>query len=718
MKLKLLILILISCVYTVQGKEIFESNFVNADNLKQWKIIKYTRGKKKGEAMLGRIVSKQRPMVLLSPDKKSWVFIEKTFLGTELPKGRKIKLTIYIQTNNCKKVDLIISDGVSWGGAVKRYSKRHPKKNFAWEKVVAIFERSDTNNLISVAIGLDYRTQGTWVAIDKVVVECADKFSENTEKDTLPDYKVWLESKKIATWVLPKINKCSKDLKTYFGSDKNAMKASKGKLQNLNRIKNILQNRKYICAQETKYVFSSEQLGFLWKICNSLTVFNENTIIMPVKQAVYEMNAAQNAQEMCIIMLRNNFDSINRFKVSLSGDIAKNAKLYRMEYIDKSPDCIRPMTNGAFITLGKRQTSGILMICSTRNINAGEYKGVVTITPFNSKLAVRGKKIKLKVYPIKLPDEMPINTFHWDYTSALKPAWLDFLLAGRVNTFHISKLPGPKAPYDFSALKKAVTNIQNQNSGHQFTLILESWFIRKRGGWKNEYKPWLDALTVVMTELGLKYNNWYLEIYDETLSPEFLTTAKAIKKINPKIRIFSDWIVKDSKVIDNFTPYVDMWSPNVKHLPPKTNDYVKSFERMQASKLPVWTYDCDPQPSQKLSLYRIQPWIARMHNLDGCAYWTTKSCKERRTGKFNYGLTYTDNNGKPLASHRWEEWKNGLEDYLLLYVADQKATKSGDKELKRKVKLAISETIANRNSKKLGLVINKWKKNLLVSLSK
>ncbi|MFA6101832.1 MAG: hypothetical protein WCV67_01985 [Victivallaceae bacterium] len=718
MKLKLLILILISFVYTVQSKEIFKSNFLNDDNLKQWKIMKYTKGEKTGEAMPGRMVNKQRPMILLSPDNKSWGFVEKTFSGTELPKGEKIRLTVYLQTNNCKNVDLIISDGVSWGGDVKRYSKRHPKENFAWEKVVAIFDRSDTNNLISVAIGLDYRTEGTWVAIDTVVVECADKFTENTEKDSLPDYKVWLESKKIATWVLPKINKCSEDLKTYFGADENAMKAFNGELQNLNRIKSIIQNEEYICAQETKYVFSSEQLGFLWKICNSLTFFNENTILTPENQTIYEMNAAQNAQEMCIIMLRNNFDSINRFKVSLSGNIAKNTKLYSMEYIDKSPDCIRPMTNDSFITLGKRQTGGILIICSTRNINAGEYKGVVTITPFNSELAVQEKKIKLKVYPVKLPDEMPINIFHWDYNIALKPAWLDFLLAGRVNTFHISNLPEPKAPYDFSALKKAVTNIQNQNRGHQFTLILESWFVRERGGWKNEYIPWLNALTVVMAELGLKYDNWYLEVYDETLSPEFLTTAKAIKKINPKIRIFSDCIVKDSNVIDNFTPYVDMWSPYVKHLPPETNEYVKSLERMQASKLPLWTYNCDSQPSQELSLYRIQPWIARMHNLDGCAYWTAKSCEERPAGKFNYGMTYTDDNGNPLASRRWEEWKSGLEDYLLLYVADQKATKIGDKELKQKVKLAISETIANRSSPKLGLVINKWKEILLDSLSK
>jgi hypothetical protein len=269
---------------------------------------------------------------------------------------------------------------------------------------------------------------------------------------------------------------------------------------------------------------------------------------------------------------------------------------------------------------------------------------------------------------------MPINVFNFDYKAFRKEKCLDDLIAHRANTFQINI---SSKNFEHYATKELINKLRTRGLIKENSIYFEVWFIRKTG-WKPEYADWIKRFVKYTHEqLGLDYKQWILHIYDETLCPEFVEAAKQIKKIDANVQIFSDWS-GSIKELQAISPYIDVWCPQYRQI----DKMPDAFKYMKTTNKPVWTYECDSMPAKSVLVYHILPLLAFKHELEGVAFWTYSPCRwvNNRAGR-NYGLYYWNKKGDgPIASRRWEIWRDGLDDYLLLYTLKQKF-KSDNKKM-------------------------------------
>jgi len=242
------------------------------------------------------------------------------------------------------------------------------------------------------------------------------------------------------------------------------------------------------------------------------------------------------------------------------------------------------------------------------------------------------------------------------------------LLGHHTNVFNCNALPD--GSNDFSGVAERVSPLRGLG-----LLFVEVWFMRATG-WKPEYEQWVRGAAAAMEAAGLSYDDWVLHIYDETLCPEFLECAKRIKAVEPRIRIFSDFMGTVEQIQD-FAPYVDYWCPYFADL---TKSDGGCLQAMRATGKPIWTYECGSQKTMGLGHCRALPWVSWANNLQGSFNWCYpgSAWDERGIGDINYGHIYAGYRGEPVSSKRWEAWSDGLEDYLLLAAYSEKLAAAGE----------------------------------------
>ena len=469
---------------------------------------------------------------------------------------------------------------------------------------------------------------------------------------------------------------------------------------------------------------------------DSLRVFSENSILPFAPVGDFELYMPQNASGGVLYLLRNNADSSRDFTLKLTGEGAP-ATLYVLEKVDGAQDYPRPIKSGDFIHLGKGETRGVLVQFKTKGVAAGRRDFTFEVLPFHDKLEVRKSTITLNVAPLELPDTMPIRIFHWDYTKANQPEFLAEMIENRVNVFHIYHLPPPDAEnLDFVDLRNAVAAIREAAPELDFSLLVEAAFVPRNGGWKPEYNRWLDKLCEEMAALGIDYDRWWLETFDENLGEAFHATAKAIKDHNPKVRNFSDRLESDTEVIESFLDRLDVWCPGVTQFYPLhyEND-AKAMGMIRASSAECWTYSCSPLPTQPLAELRYQPWVARLHNLDGCCVWTYYVVNQRppSTPMWNHGLFYRNPDGSLTPARRMFQWRAGLEDYLLMEWAlaqddptiqaiaaefQAEVVKATELDCKESTIYSYPERAQSETYNRLGKIVTKYRAELLKQVQK
>ena len=712
------IFFIITMCFNVQSKIIYRSNF-KTEGLKGW----ITKTVNRGTSLPGEIkVSNEaeKSIWLHTPEVGSWGFIIKRFDLQDYV-GKTIKISARVLTNNPKKALFLISCGHNiWGGSNLDVSKTNAKDKDTWSIISVTKKIPPKGSSISVALGFDYSSAQSWMLANEIVVEELDtsssantipvlankklpeivpyytilktgsKYLENL-KASEKTFKLWLENSNSTTYTKNKLNKILHDIRFYKNSLEKVFRAKKG-------IKLALWNKivKFDNKQKTYKLLA-------WGN-ESLELFNTSLYpaeLKPLNRIT--LNAAIGESEGFILFLRNN--SPESIYVKLKAVSKKPSIQFRsMIPVDMAPDAMPLLGKMEVTKLASYETVGVWCSVKTDKLQPGDYSSSIQIIPLDSSIPKQSFSMSLKVHSLKLPAQLPVNVFSFDYSAANSIPRLKYLLNSRVNTFHIHRLPKPDKIMDFSVIELPIKNVQNNIKG-KFTIIFETWFMRKNT-WHPEYATWLQELVKKTKELGLGYSDWYLHIFDESFSDDFYNMAKSIKNVDPKIRIFSDHLAKP-KIIEKFSNVVDAWCPRSNQIPL----YPKGFELMQKSTLPVWTYECDSQPFNSSTYYRLLPWLAFKYKLSGIAYWTANTCSLRRAegSSSNFGMNYHTINGNYIPSRRWLAWKDGLEDYLILSAA-KKLNK--DKLLKQAI-----DNVCNAKQDKILEQISKWRVKLLKAIS-
>ncbi len=313
-----------------------------------------------------------------------------------------------------------------------------------------------------------------------------------------------------------------------------------------------------------------------------------------------------------------------------------------------------------FVPFG--ETRELWITVNTFGARPGLYRGLLRIQSMDPKIDpwILSVPVAVRIWPVELAPTERIRVFNFDYyRGGASDAFLRDLLQHRVNVFALqAPVPDPKTGIaDFSKLDAPVARVK----GHGM-IFFESWFFRAKG-WKPQYARWVRDLVAYMKSKGLGYDDWVLHIFDETLSDRFLNTARAIKKIDPHLRLFSDRMGPPARIAE-FAPVVDFWCPHFRDLTKP------GLEAMRRSGHPVWTYDCGSGKAIPPAHNRALPWCAWHYHLDGVCYWTYFANYGDPWNDFDQGhpdwsKVYTDAAGNPVPSKRWEAWREGLEDWAL-----------------------------------------------------
>ncbi len=651
---------------SLQGQELLRSDFISLEHIQeQWKILNYGEGS--GEYEMLQTDHDEPVLALRTPAANSWIFLIRDFLPEELGDMEELEVAVAILTNQPEKATVVISDGVSYGNRIWRDSVQLGNTALEWEVIRVRIKRSRPENLLSVAAGLDYNSEGTFLAIGGITV-CAD---ESGRLD-IPNGALQIPARYVLPAERAVVEKTALQLKAmeFPTADFAGTAAVRNSLKSMENFLTVLGEGIVPVNLFRQAKQEAIKWGIACRVVDNMATFNKQTLVAPAAVALQEKMMPRNAADEMLLLIHNYHTESQNIQIRVNGSIAPFSTLYQLEYVEGHPDYPRIFASGEMITLPAGETVGIQLQFNTRDVAAGHYWGQLEMIPFDTAFEVQSIPVRVAVTNLRLPEQMPLDIFHWDYSLAADQAGLRFLIENRVNMFHFAFRGEPGEKDEFAVLERMIDNIRAVAPELKFTIFVEVWFVLQNGGWTPSYNTWLDRLVAVFEASGLGYEDWYLCIYDESLDNVFLDSARAIKAHDPEVRIFSDHLVDNEDQISSFVGVVDAWCPLARQFPPVTDQFATELDIIRESGKPNYVYNCDCEPAQDLALYRGQPWLALLNGLDGCFFWTTNSCSFRYQGKFrNYGLTYVAPDGTLVPSRRFLQWRSGLEDYLIVHAA-------------------------------------------------
>ncbi|MGC9318164.1 MAG: glycoside hydrolase domain-containing protein [Armatimonadota bacterium] len=337
----------------------------------------------------------------------------------------------------------------------------------------------------------------------------------------------------------------------------------------------------------------------------------------------------------------------------------------------------------------------------TADLAPGVYDLSLRLTPVDGGPVVE-VPVRLHVWDFELPERMPVAVFNWDYgirgrDEPLRSRYLRAMVEHGVNVFHISGSPKVVCNAEGELLEQpdfsGWDGLIALERPHAELFLLENWQFRGRPfetpdgeeieylseAWVRAFEAWLPQLVAYMRSRGLDYEDWAFYPFDEYIGPDFVALARQVKRIDPRIQIFTDKLT-DAEQVRAAAPYTDIWCPYDGHF---GEQYAEGLRIMRESGKPIWFYFCgrDQKAFPPMERYRLMGWKTWARDLQGCTYWNIfggggSVWDDLDSTHPDPGSVYTGPDG-PVTSRRWEAFRQGLEDYCYLWLLDRRLQRPG-----------------------------------------
>jgi hypothetical protein len=193
---------------------------------------------------------------------------------------------------------------------------------------------------------------------------------------------------------------------------------------------------------------------------------------------------------------------------------------------------------------------------------------------------------------------------------------------------------------------------------------------------KKRLLGWVQKISAYLAERGLPLDHWALYPVDEP-SRQGLQVVKAvalaIKEWNPAVQVYTDLNIYANPPIElsdlrDVQNLVDYWQPNVLVVRSRLGDFFKELQK------DWWIYGNPKSPAKLASPlhdYRMLAWWAWYYGASGVGFWSYSdtggsSAWEDIDGRRpDWAVVYETPEGI-VSSRRWEAFREGLEDYVLL----------------------------------------------------
>lgn len=445
---------------------------------------------------------------------------------------------------------------------------------------------------------------------------------------------------------------------------------------------------------------------------------NDKISILPLQKPILqniELTMGINGYETVSMVLENFDDKSKRFTVKSESNAIKvtiRTSRFIPTIIGKNVSDPLPLLENP-IAVDALRSREIWITVNTNMTKPDDYKIPVSITSAENKTMT--VNLLVKVIPVEIPKQpkdMPFYTYIWDYCdkldTALQTEAKNDLLSHYITVPFLSPstVPWPtgNGTIDF---KKCDERLKLWTDGN-FKLIGWYWNFRfsesgqqARFGrnfmndkWKENFTKWYQAFLNHLKEKGLDTDKYFFHIFDETTCPEAKELAIFLKKINPQVRLYLNPATKFSPdEIESFNPYIDIWSPYFYGLM-KAPEKERVIDAMKTKGEFFWGYfNCEgglPQCSSAYTAYRLIPWLAWKNKIQGMGNWVylynpDLSWSASKAGRsYSWDIVYlskyapADISRKEgiIPSKRWEAWREGAEDFLLLSILKDTITKS------------------------------------------
>lgn len=336
------------------------------------------------------------------------------------------------------------------------------------------------------------------------------------------------------------------------------------------------------------------------------------------------------------------------------------------------PDALEEVKNGATLSVAKGESK--LLVVKAVAANSGTFQFSLKAGNLTAQANITAGNGDLSAYKSLRPDVNVWPYFNDPLLKGREASARQDLLGHYVNTFLVH--PGILAPEKaFASNQRLQDNLSYAKGFRQALLFLD---FSKKGNdwmsdsWKQSFLSWYDAILPALQQQGITADNVYLYPFDE-IKPAQL----------PMYKQFADWVRSVRKNAKLFATVSNVACLNA--IAEQTdvmqlyNDdrILSAWRRLGNGPSRVWVYSTG-KPTKSLSpnaYYRLMAWRAFAGNISGIGFWQyadvghdqgAESVWSDFDGKSaDYAVVY-DEGDRLISSRRWEGFRMGVEDYMLL----------------------------------------------------
>jgi hypothetical protein len=340
-------------------------------------------------------------------------------------------------------------------------------------------------------------------------------------------------------------------------------------------------------------------------------------------------------------------------------------------------------------------TRQVWLTVQTGGLKAGTSRQTIRVAPLSQPLPAVAVPVEMTVWNFRLADEAPIGVFCFDYSGDY--AWMK---SYKVNLWFRGAFPPASkgnlaldANGNLGEFKTDIDRVKQRLAegarkflfSYGYTGSFIEWAQKNNipylsDAWKRLFKQILSRMIREWREAGLGYDDFALQTIDEAHGQgvqQVIETTPLIREVDPKVRLAMT-IMTDLDDLKRMAPYVDVWINRNGAMWGK--DQWDFFHAEQAKGKPIWSWNmpCNPK-SQPLTQFRTYGWRAMKFDFDAIGFFLYS------------GLVYDAYRpGGGIATRHWEAWRDGVEDYQVLWTLRQEIGKARERRVAAE-KLAPAE---------------------------
>lgn len=377
--------------------------------------------------------------------------------------------------------------------------------------------------------------------------------------------------------------------------------------------------------------------------------------------------------------------------------------------------------------LAAGQISQIVLVVDTAQLQPGTYRGEVTIASVTEQAPARSLWFDLRVAPARLA---PLGDARVCDVGVMADYALDSIQPLGVNTFsvpaqwlapEISGAAG-EITVDFTRIEPLVRGFLERCPGAHFWLgfgagtmasaHLQSLRALPPGSPElaRSLGEWTRAVVRGFGELGVSPGRLIIETVDEPGPGQregASTFAEAIKSAEP--------LVRTQTYVTSFHPDDDacrrMYQAHDIIGLAYTSVGDESVAYLRGLGKQIWVYDCqnNAETFHPVSYYRLLPWLARRHGLDGWGHFSLLNSERGRgyepwEGVAEQALIYPATGGGQVISRRWLALEAGTQDYRVMRSLDALAKAARDRAVGADIPQRATQRLEDASQLAAGLV--------------